>query len=82
MYVSYDTEARATYVQVSEADVAETVQLSDSVMVDLDGSGSSVGVELLVLPGAITDEMLDLVVEGFPDLAELRDRSAWLLPAG
>ncbi|MFD1250966.1 DUF2283 domain-containing protein [Nocardioides ginsengisoli] len=82
MYVSYDTEARATYVQVTEADVAETVQLSDSVMVDLDGAGSSVGVEFLVLPGAITDEMLDLVVTGFPDLVELRDRSAWLLPAG
>ena len=81
MYVSYDTEAGATYVQVAEGDVSRTADLSDLVAVDLDDDGVPVGVEFLALPGGVTDLMLDLVAARFPVLSVLKDRSTWLLPA-
>jgi uncharacterized protein YuzE len=83
MYVSYDTEARATYVQVADVDVDvdRTVELSEVVMVDLDATGVPVGVEFLVLPGDVSDVMLRLVADRFPALSALQDRSTWLLPA-
>lgn len=77
MYVSYDTEARATYLQLdAAADVATTVEVSDSVMVDVDSEGRPIGVEFLVLPEAITPEMVDVLVARFAELGVLRD-SQW-----
>lgn len=82
MYVSYDTEAKATYVELSPEKADVTDCLSDSVNVDLDADGIPVGVEFLVLPAQITDGMLILVAEAYPALAKLQDRGTWLLPAG
>lgn len=45
--LSYDREANALYIRFSKASVTETVELSDSVYVDLDEEGDPVGFEVL-----------------------------------
>jgi uncharacterized protein YuzE len=47
MKATYDAAARAHYVHLTERPVSRTVELSDSVMVDLDENGDVVGVEVL-----------------------------------
>lgn len=82
MFVTFDTEARATYVEVSSAPVVTTVDVSDVVMVDVDGMGQPVGVEFLMLPDAITHAVVMSVVAKFPTLDKLTDLDAWLrIPA-
>ncbi len=71
MLVTYDPEANATYVSLSDAPVAETVQLRDSVSVDLDESGEPVGVELLMAPAAATDDVLALAIDRYPNLSNV-----------
>ena len=56
MVVEYDTEAGAFYVRVTEEPVPRTVEVSTFVSVDLDVSENVVGLELLCLPAAVTDE--------------------------
>lgn len=45
--LSYDREANALYIRFSKASVAETVELSESVYVDLDEDGDPIGFEVL-----------------------------------
>lgn len=79
MLVQYDTEAGATYVElVDEAAVARTVEVSDLVMVDVDAQGQPVGVEFVVPPRLITDEMLFAVADRFSDLKEMAIHKDWL----
>jgi|GEM_PF-1298390 len=47
MNIQYDKVADAVYVQVSESDVASTVSLGDTLLVDKDSHGSIVGFEIL-----------------------------------
>lgn len=47
--VSLDSEADAAYIALSDAPVDETVELSDSVFVDVDTMGVVVGIEVLGL---------------------------------
>jgi uncharacterized protein YuzE len=56
MLVEYDTEVSAFYVQVTEAAVARTVELSFDLNIDVDEDGNVVGLELLCLPSAVTAE--------------------------
>jgi uncharacterized protein YuzE len=79
MMVQYDTEAGATYVELSDASVARTVSVGDLVMVDVDEHGEPVGVDFAVLPGKITDSMLYAVAERFPPLKDLAIHREWLL---
>ena len=65
MLVTYDPEADATYVSLTDTPVAKTRQFGDSVSVDLDEVGSPVGVELLMTPASVTSGVLT------PLLAEL-----------
>jgi uncharacterized protein YuzE len=66
--LTYDREANALYIRFSKASIAETVELSESVYVDLDEAGDPVGFEVLhaepdVLAGIPT----------LPDSAAFRD---------
>ena len=66
--LTYDRDANALYIRFSKARIVETVELSDSVYVDLDEEGEPVGFEVLhaepdVLAGIPT----------LPDTAALRD---------
>ena len=47
MHSSYDATAGAAYITVSSNDVARTVEVTPTVLVDLDALGVVVGVELL-----------------------------------
>jgi uncharacterized protein YuzE len=72
--------ARATYVQVSDHEVLETVDITDLAMVDIDGLGQPVGVEFLKLPAEITPEMIEVVIDQFPALKFLREGASWSAP--
>lgn len=77
--MSYDIQAGATYVTLTEHKVARTVSVSDLVMVDLDDQGQPVGVEFVVPPAKITSKMLDRLSDRFPTLKNLHDTESWLL---
>ena len=47
MYLTYDEQADAVYVQFARSSVTRTEELSDSVAVDYDADGQAVGVEFL-----------------------------------
>jgi uncharacterized protein YuzE len=47
MFLTYDEQADAVYVQFARNSVARTEELSDSVAVDYDADGRAVGVEFL-----------------------------------
>jgi uncharacterized protein YuzE len=79
MLVSYDVESGATYVELGEGEVVETVSVSDLVMVDLDTRGEPLGVDFAVAPNRITDQMLGRLTDAFPALKELQHTERWLL---
>ena len=63
----WDTEAGASYLTVSEREVASTRHFGDLVSVDLDDAGGIVGIEVLApLPDAA--RLLEPVVGEFPEL--------------
>ncbi len=47
MRAEYDADADALYLYLTDAEVARTVEVGASTMVDLDASGSVVGIEVL-----------------------------------
>ena len=47
MYLTYDEQADAVYVQFRRSTVTRTDELSDSVAVDYDAAGQPLGVEFL-----------------------------------
>ena len=47
MRIEYDREADALYIHLREVPVADTTDVEDGVMIDLDAEGHIVGVEIL-----------------------------------
>ena len=50
MRITHDKEADAAYIylkDIGEGEVAETIVLSDSVNIDVDAKGNTLGIELL-----------------------------------
>jgi uncharacterized protein YuzE len=45
--LTYDREADAIYLQFSDAEIAETIELAENVYVDVDKDGNPVGFEVL-----------------------------------
>ncbi len=45
--VTYDPEVKALYLQFAEAEIAETLELSENVFIDIDAEGQPVGFEIL-----------------------------------
>jgi uncharacterized protein YuzE len=45
--VQYDADAEAVYIRFSVAEVAETVEVSDSLYIDVDANGDPIGIEVL-----------------------------------
>jgi uncharacterized protein YuzE len=66
--LTYDREAYALYIRFSSAPVAETVELSESVYVDLDQDGEPVGFEVLHAEPALLAG-----IPSIPDTAAFRD---------
>lgn len=63
-----DPDVRALYVQFSDTDVLETVQLANGVYLDIDADGQAVGFEILN-----ADPTLLASVPAPPDTAALSD---------
>lgn len=61
MKTTYDTAANAVYIELSDRDVARTVEVTDTVMIDLDKFDVATGIELLA-------------PETTPDLSEIMRR--------
>lgn len=66
--VAYDPEANALYMRFSDNEIAETLELSESVYVDVDADGVPVGLEVL---DASSNLMTGL--PSLPDSAALKD---------
>lgn len=66
--LTYDPEANAIYLRFSDEEIAETVELSDTVYVDIDADGNPVGFEVLDANSAWLASMPAL-----PDSAALKD---------
>ncbi len=45
--LTYDREAEALYLQFSEEEIVETIELADNVYVDVDKDGNPAGLEVL-----------------------------------
>ena len=45
--VRYDVDAEAIYLRFSAAEIVETVEVSDSLYVDVDANGDPIGIEVL-----------------------------------
>lgn len=73
--VRFDIEAQALYIRFSTEHVAETVELSDTVYIDVDENGNPVGFEVLDVDSSLLSKLRDL-----PDGTDLRrllsDRAA------
>lgn len=69
--LTYDREAKALYICFSTITIAETVELSETVYVDLDGDGEPVGFEVL---HAASPDLGG--IPAMPDTAALRDLPA------
>ncbi|MGH9065201.1 MAG: DUF2283 domain-containing protein [Acidimicrobiales bacterium] len=75
MIVHYDADLGATYVELSDAPAARSTEVLDAyVLVNLDGAGAPVGVEVLDAPASITEAVFSALAEHFPalDLDRLR----------
>jgi len=66
--LTYDREANALYIRFSTNAIAETVELSETVYVDLDGDGEPVGFEIL---HATSPDLK--AIPALPNTAALRD---------
>ena len=47
MKIEYDKEVNAVYIYLQQKEVAKTIELSETVNVDLDEEGKLIGVEVL-----------------------------------
>ena len=53
--VTYDPQAKASYIVLSDEPVAKTVEYADFINVDIDSKGGLVGIELLwIRPRKVT----------------------------
>ncbi len=66
--VTYDPDADATYVKLTDGEVASTDMLGDFVSVDVNAAGEPIGIELLKAPGAVTAGGEAAVLGCYPSL--------------
>lgn len=66
--ITYDSEANPLYVRFSRHEVAETLELSDTVYIDVDEHGVPVGLEVLDASSGLLAE-----IPAVPDVAALKD---------
>jgi uncharacterized protein YuzE len=57
--VEIDTNVGAAYIELSDEPIVETVEVTPSVQVDVDATGTVVGVELLSLDADLPVELLE-----------------------
>jgi uncharacterized protein YuzE len=70
--LQYDPDAEAVYIRMSPGEVVETVEVTESLYIDVDSSGDPVGIEILGvdasalanLPGAQDETELRKLLKG------------------
>ncbi len=62
MLLSYDLDAGALYIKLSDEAVARTKQIDDSTLVDLDDAGNVRGIEVTSLIGSLP---LDAILHAY-----------------
>jgi uncharacterized protein YuzE len=70
--LQYDPDAEAVYIRMSSGEVAETVEVTESLYVDVDQNGNPIGIEILGvdasalnnLPGAQNETELRQLLKG------------------
>lgn len=64
----FDQEARAIYLTVADGKVDRTKRISDSVFVDVDRRGRTLGIELLRVQGiqGLLTPILDILAKTYP----------------
>lgn len=67
--ITWDQDANAIYVRFSDADVAATLALSDTVYIDVDANGNPIGMEVLRVDFDIFATLKNL--SGNPSLKDL-----------
>jgi uncharacterized protein YuzE len=65
--VTYDPKVKALYLKFSETEIAETLELSSTVYVDIDTHGQLVGFEILNADSSLTASLPSV-----PDSTKLR----------
>jgi uncharacterized protein YuzE len=65
MKIEFDKDADAVYIyfkEIKEGEVAQTISLNDSINVDLDAEGRTIGIEILNasknLPASLSKDLL------------------------
>lgn len=67
MKIEYSKDADALYVYFREIEVAKTREIEEGVMVDLDGKGHLVGIEILNVSKRLTPhELANVNIENLP----------------
>ena len=59
-FVTYDSSAKALYVRFTDHDVAKSIELSDSVYMDIDEHDEPVGLEILHADGPLPDALKNI----------------------
>ena len=67
--LSFDADVKALYVRFTDRPVARSVELSETVYIDIDDRGEPVGFEILEAHGSLLDVLQSL--SGDAPLAEL-----------
>ena len=78
--ISYDTEAQAYYLTLTDAEVDRTIHVSDWVFVDVDTEGGAVGIELLAAPTALNDQEKEELFRRFPEAVPALSELERLMP--
>ena len=63
-FVTYDAVANALYLRLTDHAVAQTIELSDSVYLDLDEHDEPVGLEVLYAQGPLPDALRNVSAGG------------------
>lgn len=66
--LTYDADVKALYIELTDADVLETVELAKGVYLDIDAEGRAVGFEILN-----ADATLLAALPKLPNTAALSD---------
>jgi len=59
MRLEYDRQADAIYIRLRDSEIATTREVEENIIVDLDGAGKMVGIELLFVSDYLSPEDID-----------------------
>jgi len=64
--ISYDPKADALYIKFQDGSAARTRKVEDGMLVDVDGSGRLVGIEIIGMKGRIPIPELGRIILDLP----------------